>query len=63
MVNLKTKIGLFKFYLYSLNLVMFNLLAYLNKPTYLIGLIITYLPKHTCQHLVDQKLDDLNIIN
>jgi hypothetical protein len=37
MVNLKNKIGLFKSYLYSLNLVMFNLLTYLSKLIYLIG--------------------------
>jgi hypothetical protein len=37
MVNLKNKIGLFYTYLYSLNLLMYNLLTYLNKPTYLIG--------------------------
>jgi hypothetical protein len=42
---------------------MFNLLTYLDKHTYLIGLIITYLPRHMCQHFVNQKLDDLNFTN
>jgi hypothetical protein len=37
MINFKNKIGLFYSYLYSLNLPMYNLLMYLNKPTYLIG--------------------------
>jgi len=37
MVNLKNKIELFYFYLYSLNLAMFNLLTYLSKPIYLRG--------------------------
>jgi hypothetical protein len=37
MVNLKNKIRLFESYLYSLNLPMYNLFTYLNKPTYLIG--------------------------
>jgi len=41
MVNLKNKIGLFYSYLYSLNRAMFNLLTYLSKLIYLIGLIIT----------------------
>jgi hypothetical protein len=63
MVNLKNKIGLFLSYLCSLNLAMFNLLTYLNKPTYLIGLMITYLPRHTRQHLISKKLDNLNLIN
>jgi hypothetical protein len=36
MVNPKSEIGLFLFYLQSLNLAMFNVLTYLNKPTYLI---------------------------
>ncbi len=42
-VNFKNKIGLFYFYLYSLNLPMYNLLTNLNKPTYLIG-FNNYLP-------------------
>jgi len=42
---------------------MFNLFTYLNKRIYLIGLIITYLPRHMCQHFIGQKLDDLNFIN
>jgi hypothetical protein len=37
MVNFKNKIRLFESYLYSLNLPMYNLFTYLNKPTYLIG--------------------------
>jgi hypothetical protein len=37
MVILLNKIGLFYSYLYSLKLVMFNLLTYLSKPIYLIG--------------------------
>jgi len=37
MVNLKNKIELFYSYLYSLNLVMLNLLTYLSKLIYLIG--------------------------
>jgi hypothetical protein len=43
MVNLKNKIGLFWSYLYSINLVKFNLLTYLSKPIYLIG-FNNYLP-------------------
>jgi hypothetical protein len=54
MVNLKNKIGLFYSYLYSLNLPMYNLFTYLNKPTYL-GI--------TCQHFIGHKLDDLNFFN
>jgi hypothetical protein len=37
MVDLKNKVGLFYSYIYSLNLVMFNLLTYLSKPIDLIG--------------------------
>jgi hypothetical protein len=37
MVHFKNKIGLLLFFLYSLNLAMFNLLTYLSKPIYLMG--------------------------
>jgi hypothetical protein len=34
---------------------MFNLLTYINQPTYVIGLIITYLLRHTVNILLAKK--------